>query len=146
MICGQYLLNFERKIYMTWIPESHIDLITDETKAFGILATLMKDGSPQVTPVWFNTDGIHILINSATGRVKDLNMRRNPIVTLLILDPNDPYRYIQIRGKVVEITTLGARKHIDTLSKKYTGRDIFTSGVNGEVRVTYKILPENVNV
>jgi PPOX class probable F420-dependent enzyme len=130
---------------MAWIPESHLDLIKDETKAFCCLATKMKDGSPQVTPVWFNTDGIHILINSAQGRVKDRNMRRNPRVALVILDPNDPYRYIQIRGKVVEITTQGAREHIDTLSKKYTGREKYTSGSVGEIRVTYKILPDNIS-
>ena len=131
---------------MPWIPESHLDLIKDETKAFCSLATLMKDGSPQVTPIWFNTDGTHILINSATGRVKDRNMRKNPQIALVIIDPNDPYRYIQIRGKVVEITIQGAREHIDTLSKKYTGRDKYTGGPIEEIRVTYKILPENISI
>jgi PPOX class probable F420-dependent enzyme len=140
------MLYQERKIDMPWIPESHLDLMTNETKAFGILATLMKDGSPQVTPVWFNADGIHILINSAKGRVKDRNIRRNPRVALVIVDPKDPYRYIQIRGKVVEITTLGAREHIDVLSKKYTGRDKYTDGPVEEIRVTYKILPENISI
>ncbi len=129
---------------MTWIPESHLDLLKDETKAFGCLATLMKDGSPLLTPIWFNADGTNILINSAMGRVKDQNMRRDPRVTLVITDPSDPYRYIQIRSKVVEITTLGAREHIDRLSKKYTGRDKNTSGSVDEIRVTYKILPESV--
>lgn len=131
---------------MAWIPESHLDLLKDDTKAFGSLATLMNDGSPQLTPVWFNTDGTHILINSAKGRVKDRNMRRDPRVSLVIIDPDDPYRYIQIRGKVVGITTLGAREHIDRLSKKYTGRDKYTSGSADEIRVTYKILPERVSV
>jgi PPOX class probable F420-dependent enzyme len=131
---------------MPWIPESHIDLLKDETKAFCSLATLMWDGSPQVTPVWFNTDGSHILINSAKGRVKDRNMRRNPHVALMIVDPKDAYRYIQIRGKVVEITTQGAREHINALSKKYTGREIFSDGNPDEIRVTYKILPEKISV
>jgi PPOX class probable F420-dependent enzyme len=131
---------------VAWIPESHLDLLKDDTKAFGSLATLMNDGSPQLTPVWFNTDGTHILINSAKGRVKDRNMRRDPRVSLVIIDPDDPYRYIQIRGKVVGITTLGAREHIDRLSKKYTGRDKYTSGSADEIRVTYKILPERVSV
>jgi len=130
---------------MKWIPDTFLDLIEDDTKAFCSLATLMKDGSPQVTPVWFNTDGKHILINSASGRVKDRNMRRNPNVAMLIMDPKDPYRYIQIRGKVVEITTEGARKHIDELSKKYTGRDIYTGGSTDEIRVTYKILPNKIS-
>ena len=130
---------------MPWIPESHLDLIQDETRAFGSLVTLMKDGSPQVTPVWFNSDGIHIMVNSARGRVKDRNMRRDPRVALVIVDPQDPYRYIQIRGKVIEITLQGAREHIDALSKKHTGRDRYTGGHLGEVRVIYKILPEKIS-
>ena len=130
---------------MKWIPDTFLDLIKDDTKAFCSLATLMKDGSPQVTPVWFNSDGKHILINSASGRVKDRNMRRNPNVAIMIMDPKDPYRYIQIRGKVVEITTEGARKHIDELSKKYTGRDKYTGGPIDEIRVTYKILPKKIS-
>jgi PPOX class probable F420-dependent enzyme len=130
---------------MVWIPESHLDLIEDETKAFAFLATLMKDGSPQLTPIWFNTDGTHILINSARGRVKDRNMHRDRRVSLVIIDPRDSYRYIQIRGEVVLITTEGAREHINELSKKYTGRDLYTSGSADEIRVTYKILPRNIN-
>lgn len=130
---------------MTWIPDTYLDLINDESKALCSLATVMRDGSPQLTPVWFNSDGIHILINSAKGRVKDRNMRRNPKVAIMIIDPMDPYRYIQIRGKVVEITTEGARQHINALSKKYTGRDIFTGGPSDEIRVTYKILPEKIS-
>jgi PPOX class probable F420-dependent enzyme len=130
---------------MTWIPETYQDLIEDTSKAFCSLATVMKDGSPQLTPVWFNTDGKHILINSAMGRVKDKNMRRNPNVAMVIIDPEDPYRYIQIRGKVIAITTFGARQHIDDLSKKYTGRDKFTGGPIDEIRVTYKILPERIS-
>lgn len=130
---------------MTWIPDTYLDLIEDTTKAFCSLATVMKDGSPQLTPVWFNTDGKHFLINSAMGRVKDKNMRRNPNVAMVIIDPKDPYRYIQIRGKVIAITTLGARQHIDDLSKKYTGRDKYTGGPIDEIRVTYKILPERIS-
>ncbi len=130
---------------MVWIPDSHINLLKDETKAFGFLATLMKDGSPQLTPIWFNTDGTYILINSARGRVKDKNMHRDQRVAMVIIDPNDSYRYIQIRGKIVEITTQGAREHIDQLSKKYTGRDKYASGSAGEIRVTYKILPLSIS-
>jgi PPOX class probable F420-dependent enzyme len=127
------------------IPEGCLDLIKDETKAFAFLATLMKDGSPQLTPVWFNTDGKYILVNSAKGRVKDRNMRRDPRVALTIVDPKDAYRYIQIRGRVIEITYQGAKEHIDTLSKKYTGRDFYTGGSAEEIRVTYIILPEHVS-
>jgi len=131
---------------MGFIPDSHLDLVKDETKAIALLATLMKDGSPQLTPVWFNTDGEYILINSAKGRVKDRNMRREPRVAITILDPADYYRYIQIRGRVIEMTTEGAREHINKLSKKYTGRDKFTPGSEEEIRVTYKILPEFISV
>jgi PPOX class probable F420-dependent enzyme len=130
---------------MTWIPERYLDLIKDETKAFACLATVMKDGSPQLTPVWFNTDGTHILINSAKGRVKDRNMRRNSSVAVVIVDPKDPYRYLQIRGKVVEISTSGAREHIDTLAYKYRGLEKYTFGSPDEIRVTYKILPEKIS-
>jgi PPOX class probable F420-dependent enzyme len=130
---------------MAWIPENFLDLIQDKAKAFLYLATLMKDGSPQLTPVWFNTDGTHILINSAVGRVKDRNMRRDERVAVVIADPKDPYRYLQIRGKVVEITTEGARQHIDILAKKYTGQDKYSFSAPGEIRVTYKILPERIS-
>jgi len=130
---------------MKSIPESHHDLLKDETKAFAYLATTMTDSSPQVTPVWFNTDGKHILVNTAQGRIKDRNMRARPQVALCIADPGNPYRYLQIRGKVVEFTTEGADAHIDTLAGKYTGTSKYTFGKTGEKRVTYKILPEKVD-
>ncbi len=128
------------------IPDEYQDLLADETRAFALLATLMRDGSPQLTPVWFNTDGNSIWINSARGRVKDINMQRDPRIALTILDPADSYRYVQIRGRVVEITTQGAREHIDALSKKYTGNAHYRSSSPNEVRVIYKILPVKVSV
>lgn len=127
------------------IPESLGDLLLDETRAFLYLATTMPDGTPQVTPVWFNMDGEFILINSAKGRVKDRNMRLNPNVALAISDPKDPYRYMQIRGRVVEITEQSARQHIDQLSKKYTGQERYTAASPDEQRVMYRIKPENIN-
>jgi PPOX class probable F420-dependent enzyme len=130
---------------MTWISEQYADLLKDETKAFACLATLMKDGSPQLTPIWFNTDGKFIYLNSAVGRVKDLNMRRDRRIALVILDPNNSYRYIQIRGRILEITSQGARAHIDALAKKYHGIDKYTSGPAGEIRVMYKFLPEKIS-
>lgn len=126
------------------VPENFLDLFSDTTRAYLYLATTMPDGSPQVTPVWFDTDGEYILINSALGRVKDKNMRLRPQVAMAISDPKDPYRYIQIRGRVVEITTDGAVDHINRLSQKYTGHNYYT-GPTTEQRVTYKILPEKVN-
>ena len=124
------------------IPESYRDLV--EKKSFAHLATLMPDGGPQVTPVWFEYDGTHILVNSAKGRVKDKNMRRDPRVALAISDPGNPYRHLAVRGKVVEITETGADQHIDRLAKKYLGKDKYPSRQLGEVRVIYKIRPERV--
>ncbi len=127
------------------IPEKYNDLLRDETRAFAVLATVMKNGSPQATPVWFNTDGEFILINTAKGRVKDRNMRARSKVALAIIDPKDPYRYLQIRGRVVGITEQGAKAHIDTLSKKYTGNDRYQPRRPDEVRVIYRIQPESVS-
>ena len=100
-------------------PETFQDLLNEESKAFLYLATLMPDGSPQVTPVWFSTDGEHILINTNEGRVKDKNMKARPKVAMTIQDPNDRYRYLGIRGEVVSFTTEGADEHINKLSLKY---------------------------
>jgi PPOX class probable F420-dependent enzyme len=97
-----------------------------------------------VTPVWWEYDGTHVLINSAKGRTKDLNMRRNPNVALSIQDPDNPYRHLSVKGKVVDITENGADAHIDKLSKKYTGRDVYANRRPGEVRVIYRILPEKI--
>lgn len=129
---------------MQSIPKEFLDLLDDKTKSFVFLATSMPDGSPQVTPVWFNTMGEHILINSAKGRIKDRNMRAQPWVALAVADPNNPYRYIQIRGRVVEITEEGAREHINALSNKYTGNPVYPRSPD-EVRVKYKIKIENVH-
>jgi PPOX class probable F420-dependent enzyme len=123
--------------------EKYSDLL--HKKAFASLSTLMSDGSPQVTPVWFDYDGKHIRVNSALGRVKDKNMRRDPRVSLAILDPDNPYRYLQIRGKVVDITQSGADQHIDSLAKKYLNQDKYPYGQPGEVRVLYKIELEKVS-
>ncbi len=127
------------------VPETHKDLLTDEKKAFLFLATTLKDGTPQVTPVWFNTDGEYILINSATGRLKDRNMRARPDIALCIFDSADPYRYLQIRGRVVEFTTDGADEHIDRLSFKYRGTEKYGNRKPGEQRVTYKILATKID-
>jgi len=122
------------------IPEKYHDLFNK--KAFASLATLMPDGKPQVTPVWADFDGSHVLINSAKGRVKDRNMRRDPRVSLALIDPDNPYRYLQLQGRVVEITEDGADQHIDKLAKKYMGVDKYPGRTPGEVRVIYKIEPE----
>jgi PPOX class probable F420-dependent enzyme len=130
---------------MNMVPESHLDLLTDKKRAFVYLATQMTDGAPQVTPVWFNTSGDYILVNSAKGRVKDRNMRNRPAVALCIQDPSDPYRYLQLRGQVVEITEEGADAHIDALAGKYTGNFKYQNRQPGMKRVIYKIIPEKVD-
>jgi len=127
----------------TTIPEKFRDLLTK--KAFAHLGTIMPDGSPQVTPVWFDFDGTHVRINSAKGRVKDRNMRRNGRVALAIQDPENPYRYLGVRGRVEEITETGADAHIDSLAKKYLGQDRYPNRQPGEVRVIYCIRPERVS-
>jgi PPOX class probable F420-dependent enzyme len=125
------------------VPEKYVDLL--QKKTFANLGTLMPDGSPQVTPVWFEYDGQHILVNSAKGRVKDKNMRRDPRVSLAISDPENPYRYLQVRGRVVNITEKGAPEHIDKLAEKYLGQPKYPYAQPGEVRVLYTIEPEQVN-
>jgi PPOX class probable F420-dependent enzyme len=125
------------------IPEKFGELFTK--KAFAHLGTLMRDGSPQVTPVWCDYDGTHIRVNSAKGRVKDKNMRRNRKVALAIMDPDNPYRYLAVQGEVVEITEQGADVHIDQLAKKYLGKDKYPYRRPGEVRVIYKIRPQRVS-
>jgi len=130
---------------MKIIPESHIDLLNDDKKAFAFLGTIMKDGSPQVTPIWFNAEGDYIKINSAQGRIKDKNMRARPVIALTIFDPGNPYRYIQLRGKVIEITPEGADAHIDALSLKYTGKPTYQGRSPTEQRIIYKILIEKVD-
>src|SRR5258705_2642208 len=125
------------------IPEKYVDLL--QKPAFGNLGTLMKDGSPQVTPVWVDYDGKFVRINSAKGRVKDTNIRRDPRGSISLQDPANPYRYLEIRGKVVEITETGAYDHINKLSQKYLGNPVYPFRQPGEVRVTYKIDPEKVN-
>ena len=100
-------------------PEQFLDLLNDGSKALLYLATIMPDGSPQVTPVWFDIDGEHILINTNEQRVKDKNMRVRPKVAMTIQDPNDFYRYLGVRGEVVSYTTEGADEHINKLSIKY---------------------------
>jgi PPOX class probable F420-dependent enzyme len=129
---------------MAAIPDKFLDLLR-EKKAFANLATLMPDGTPQVTPVWFDyTDGV-IRVNTAKGRVKARNMKEGVPVALAIMDPDNPYRYIQIRGRVRRVVEVGADQHIDSLAKKYLGKDKYPFAQPGEMRVMYEIEPLAVN-
>lgn len=125
------------------IPDKFKDLL--QKKAFAQVATIMPDGSPQVTPVWFDYDGAYIRINSAKGRIKDRNIRRDPRVALDIQDPDNAYRHMQIRGRVVEITEVDANEHIDSLSFKYQGVRPYGGYRPGMVRVTYVIEPLHIS-
>ena len=125
------------------IPDKYRDLFTK--RAFASLATLMPDGSPQVTPVWVDLEGDLVLVNTARGRQKEKNMRRDPRVAMAIIDPENPYRYLEIRGRVAEITEEGADAHIDKMAKKYLGADKYPYRQPSETRVIFKIQPERVN-
>jgi PPOX class probable F420-dependent enzyme len=112
-----------------------------DKKTFASLATVMPDGTPQVTPVWVDFDGRHVVVNSARGRRKDKNMKVGARVALALIDPDNPYRHLQVRGRVAEVTEEGADAHIDRMAKKYLGKDKYPFRQPGEVRVLYKIEP-----
>ena len=114
-----------------------------DKKGFAHLATVGADGRPQVTPVWVDFDGTHVRVNTARGRIKDRNLGRNPQVALSVQDPDNPYRYVQVRGRVAEMTEQGADAHIDSLAQKYLGKD-YPYRRPGEKRVLVKIVPEHV--
>jgi PPOX class probable F420-dependent enzyme len=130
---------------MVAIPAEYLDLL-QQKKTFANLATVMRDGSPQVTPVWFDYVDGKVRVNSAKGRVKTRNMQEGAPVALSILDPDNPYRYIQIRGRVGRVTEDGASEHIDVLAKKYLGQDKYPYGQPGDVRVIFEIEPASTQV
>ena len=128
---------------MAKIPEDYLDLFNK--KAFGSLGTLMPDGSPQVTPVWVDREGDTVLVNTAKGRQKDKNIQRDPRVSVTLIDPDNPYRYLEVRGRVVEATDKGAKDHIDKMAKKYLGVDKYPYAQPGEQRLLLRIRPERVS-
>ena len=118
-------------------PEKYLDLF--EKKSFGAFTTLMPDGSPQTTPVWVDYQNGDLWVNSALGRQKDKNVRRDPRVAVTIIDADNPYRYVEVRGRVKEITLTGSDEHINAMAKKYLGQDVYPFRQPGEERVLYKI-------
>ena len=124
------------------VPETHKDLF--QKPAFGSFTTLMPDGSPQTTPVWVDFIDGKIVVNTALGRQKDKNVRRDPRVAVTLIDPENPYRYLEVRGKVDEITTDGASTHIDKMAKKYIGQDKYPWAQPDQIRVTFEIEPTAV--
>jgi PPOX class probable F420-dependent enzyme len=129
---------------MAAIPDKYLDLLQLK-KAFANLATLMPDGSPQVTPVCLDYAGGAIRINTAKGRVKARNLKVGSPVALAIMDPDEPYRYLQVRGRVRRVVEEGADAHIDALAKKYLGKDKYPFRQPGEVRVMYEIEPKSAS-
>ena len=127
---------------MALIPDSHAGIL--DTKALLYLGTQNKDGSPQVSPVWFDTNGDIIEVNSAKGRLKDLNMRARSQVSVAIVDPENPYKWVGMQGTVVEVTENGAEEHIDALANKYLGVDSYPNRQAGQVRVIYRIRANKV--
>jgi PPOX class probable F420-dependent enzyme len=124
------------------LTDSAIGLLKGKNIAF--VASFMKDGSPQITPVWIDYDGKYIMINTAEGRVKQKNFQRDPRVAISIIDPTNPYNTVSIRGTVTEQVLEGADAHIDKLAKKYLGADKYPFRSPGEKRVILRIVPEKV--
>ncbi|HEY2794357.1 MAG TPA: PPOX class F420-dependent oxidoreductase [Micromonosporaceae bacterium] len=127
---------------MTTLPDDLITLLRGHALAF--LATLMPDGSPQLTEVWADTDGEHVVINTVQSHQKARNIRRDPRVAVNIADPDQPSRYWAVRGTVVEMTTEGGAEHIEALSQRYTGRPYPWWGGRDQIRVILTIKAESV--
>ncbi len=127
---------------MVELSETELGLLKDPN--FAHLATIMPDGSPQVTPIWIDEDGGLILVNTAEGRVKTENLRRDQRVGISVINQENPYVSMSIRGTVVEDTHEGADEHIDSQAKKYLNQDKYPFRQPGEERVLFKIRPESV--
>jgi len=126
------------------IPEKYLPILM-EKRALAQLATVMPDGSPQVTPVWFFYRDGKFIVNTARGRVKERNMMLNSLVALSVVDPDDLYVHVSVRGKIVRVTEEGADECIDALAKKYMGLEKYHRRKPGEVRVTFEIEPTSVS-
>ncbi len=124
------------------LPDALLDLLRRPSPCF--LATLMPDGSPQLTQTWVDTDGHDVLVNTVRGHQKVRNIERDPRVALNVADPDDPSRYFEVRGRVVEVTEDGAREHIDELSQRYIGRAYPWFGGRDQVRLLIRIAPDKV--
>lgn len=133
------------------IPNTHIDLFQNPVP--GVLTTLMPDGMPQLSIVWVDYDGEHVLINTTLERQKDRNMQANPKVTVLVIDPKDSSRWVEVRGQVIELTREGAEAHADKLTQRYCpGKQFFYRDIyppeqkEKETRVIARIQPLKVSM
>jgi PPOX class probable F420-dependent enzyme len=124
------------------LPDGLLDLLRRPSPCF--LATLMPDGSPQMTQTWVDTDGTHVLVNTVDGHQKVRNIERDPRVALNVADPDDPSRYFQVRGRVVDVTKDGAADHIEELAQRYLGAPYPWFGGRDQVRLLVRIAPEKV--
>ena len=127
---------------MSVVPEEYTDLF--ERPSFGNLATLLPTGFPHVTPVWIDYDGEYLLVNTARGRQKERNVRRNPAVGVSVVDPENFYRYVSAYGEVTDLREAGAVEHINELSRRYTGEDYANLDAEDGARVIMEIDPEHV--
>jgi PPOX class probable F420-dependent enzyme len=125
------------------LTEALLELLRQPSTCY--LATVMPDGSPQLTQTWVDTDGQHILINSVQTHVKIRNIERDPRVAVAISDPSNPSRYFQVRGRVVDLTTDNADDHIEMLSQRYSGKPYPWYGGRDEVRVLIVIKAESIS-
>jgi PPOX class probable F420-dependent enzyme len=125
------------------VPETYADLL--ETKALAHVATIGPKGEPQVNPVWFDFDGTHIRFSQTTGRQKYRNLGREPRVALSIVDPANPYRYLEVRGTVAEIVDDEGNAFINSMAKKYIDQDVYPWHQPGDHRVVVKVLPEHTS-
>jgi PPOX class probable F420-dependent enzyme len=125
------------------LPDELVKLLRQPSVCY--LTTLMRDGAPQVTQVWVDTDGADVLVNSVEGHQKITNVRRDPRVALAITDSEDSSRYVEIRGEVTQITRDGAAEHIDELAQRYTGEPYPWYGGRDEVRLLLTIEPTKIN-
>jgi PPOX class probable F420-dependent enzyme len=125
------------------VPERLSNLLKPETKAFAYLALVRNDGTPHVTPIWFDFDGKYFIFNTQRGRVKDNIMHKHPVVSFVITDPQDPYRYVQVSGPIVEETEEGAADSIRDLNQKYHGNRNYPLKL-GDVRVIYKVEAQHI--
>jgi PPOX class probable F420-dependent enzyme len=125
------------------IPVEYRDLFNK--RAYASLGTLRPDGSPQVTPVWCDVNGDRVLLNTAKDRQQDKNIRHDSRVAVVIKDPDNPYRYLEIRGRAVEVLDRDADAHLDQMARKYLGSETYTYRQPGEVRIMYEIVAERIN-
>ncbi len=127
---------------MTELPSEYLDLF--EKQSFAFVSTVLPDGAPHVTPTWVDYDGEHVLVNTVRDNRKDKNVRQDPRIALAIADPENPYRYLSVRGEVVERREEGAREHLDSLAERYTGQPNYP-GPSGQERVILVVRPDRVS-